>query len=510
MIRKYPIDLPSFSKIRNDGYIYVDKTRYIHQLVETGKYYFLSRPSGFGKSLLVDTIAELFSGSKELFEGLWIHDHWDWEKTSPVIRFSMAQLAYDKMSLAEALKSALNRNADRLGIKLLGVNLKDLFIELIEKASVKGNVVILIDEYDKPIIDYVDDPETMDENRFTMKSFYSILKDSDNYIRLLFMTGVSQFSQLSIFSDLNNLRNITLVSQYGGLTGITGEELEHYFAPEIAERQKEDPEILDKIKAWYDGYTWNLKDWVYNPNSILNYFADPDLTFTNFWFNTATPTYLVNHLKRYHIHDLEEIKIGANDMYYFDPRNTPIGSILFQTGYLTLKHRSPSGQVYTLGFPNKEVKISFLDNLLGIYRGVYPSSSIQIIENIQDALNAKDIDGLIAELNALIASIPFDHWKADKESIFNIIIFLTFRLAGLEVGTEIHNSKGRCDLLIKTDQYIYVIELKLDGTTEQAIDQIIEKEYLAQYETDTRQKIAIGVNCSSKQKNITEHSVREL
>lgn len=510
MIRKYPIGIQSFSEIRKGGYLYVDKTAYIHRLVETGKFYFLSRPRRFGKSLLVDTMSELFSGNKELFEGLWIEHHWDWRQTSPVIRFHLAQLPYEQGNLIEALKAGIQKNAHRLGIQLSADNIKELFVELIEKASQKGKVVILIDECDKPIIDYVNNPKIMEENRLIMKRFYSILKDCDKLIRLLFLTGVSQFSQISIFSDLNNLRNITLVSQFGGLTGITQSELEHYFAPEIQERKNIEPDILNLIKRWYDGYTWNLKDWVYNPYSLLNYFADPELTFTNFWFQTGTPTYLISHLSRHRIHDLEEIKIGANDLNYFDPENTPIGSILFQTGYLTLKQRSVSGQVYTLGFPNIEVKSSFLDNLLAIYRGTYPSSSMPTIETIQDALYVKDIDRLIQELNALIASIPFDHWQGDKASIFNIIIYLTFRLSGIDVETEIHSAKGRCDLLIQTSHYVYVIELKLDGSAIEAIEQIISKEYLAKFSTDQRRKVAIGINCSSQEKKITDYIVRAL
>jgi len=238
MIRKYPIGLQSFREIRQGGYVYIDKTEIIYQLVETGKYYFLSRPRRFGKSLLVNTIKQLFSGEKALFEGLWIYDRWDWNKVNPVIHFDFSQLPYQEVGLSEAISRELDRNARLAGVEISGDNIKDRFRALIEKAAQNGNVVILIDEYDKPIIDFLEEPELMDTNRSIMKSFYSILKASDEHIRLLLITGVSQFSRVSVFLDLNNLRNITLVPQYGGITGITQEELEKNFDPELSELKK--------------------------------------------------------------------------------------------------------------------------------------------------------------------------------------------------------------------------------------------------------------------------------
>jgi len=374
MLRKYPIGLQSFRKIREGGYVYIDKTEIIHRLIKTGQYYFLSRPRRFGKSLLVDTIEELFKGSKELFEGLWIYNNWDWNIAHPVIRFSFANIGIKTRGLEAAINGALEENANRLGIALTKVNYDLRFRELIEKAAQKGNVVILIDEYDKPIIDFLDEPKLMEGNRSVMKNFYSILKDSDRHIRFLLMTGVSQFSHVSVFSDLNNLRNITLVSKFAAIVGITQTELEENFASEIQELKKQRPDILTQIKDWYNGYTWDMLSWVYNPFSLLNFMDEPK--FRNYWFASGTPSFIARQLKKEGVYDMENIQLGESALSTFEADNPNPGSLLFQTGCLTIKDISPSGQVYQLGFPNREVRNSLLDGVPNTYRGVYPSGSI--------------------------------------------------------------------------------------------------------------------------------------
>ncbi|UAY56582.1 ATP-binding protein [Arachidicoccus terrestris] len=507
MQRKYPIGLQSFREIRQGGYVYIDKTEIIHQLVETGKYYFLSRPRRFGKSLLVDTIEQLFSGKKELFEGLWIHDKWNWSQSHPVIHFDFSELPYKEIGLTESINRGLDRNAKQLGLSVSGDNIKDRFRDLIEKAALKGQVVILIDEYDKPIIDFLEEPGLMDTNRSIMKSFYSILKASDENIRFLLITGVSQFSQVSIFSDLNNLDNITLTTQYGGLVGITQKELEKSFAPEITELQKNRPDILAQIKEWYNGYTWNMQTHVYNPFSVLKFMKDP--VFRNYWFATGTPSFLINILKKNNIYDVEGIRMGSLALSTFNPDHPNPGSLLFQTGYLTIKNISASGQVYELGYPNQEVKASLLDGLLSEYREMPSVDSVALIEDIQVALKAANIAGLVRQLNALIATIPYDHWKVDSESIFTIITFLTFKLIGVDVYTEVHSAKGRCDVLVKTDLYIFVIELKLDGSASEALQQIRKKGYLSPYVADLRKKLAVGISFSSENREVAEFLLEE-
>ena len=509
MIRKYPVGIQYFRELREEGYIYVDKTKLIHQLVETGKYYFLSRPRRFGKSLMVDTIAELFNGSKELFEGLWINNHWNWDETNPVIRFSFSNIGVTTQGLEKAIFGVLKKNAARLGVSLTETTIDLQFSELIEKTALKGKVVILIDEYDKPIIDFVDNPKTMGKNRIIMRNLFSILKDSSNHIRLLLITGVSQFSQVSIFSDLNNLDNITLATQYGALAGITQTELEEYFAPEIRSLKKDQPDILKQIKTWYNGYTWNLRDWVYNPFSLIKFMKDPR-EFSNFWYATGTPTFLKKAVKKRQLFDIEKILVGSSALTMFQPEDPSVVSLLFQSGYLTIKKFIQDDNIYELGYPNKEVKESFLEGLLNDYRRVKLGESHALIAAVKSAINSKNISELINQLNILISTIPYDHWNADTESIFNIITYLLFKLAGIDITSEIHSSKCRCDLRIMTDKFIYVMELKLDGTAEKALEQILSKEYLTPYATDPREKIAIGINFSSKDKSVTDFLVKEL
>lgn len=342
-----------------------------------------------------------------------------------------------------------------------------------------------------------------------MKSFYSILKDSDKYIRLLLITGVSQFSQVSIFSDLNNLRNITLSTQYGAIAGITQEELEESFAPEITELQKDRPDILPQIKDWYNGYTWNMKTWVYNPFSLLNFMADP--IFRSYWFATGTPTFLLKQLKKRSLYDVESFRLGSLALSTLNVENPNPGSLLFQTGYLTIKSIAPDGDVYELSYPNREVKASLLDGLLSTYREIPSEDSAALVTDIKTALNSGDIKGLTVQLNTLIASIPYDHWNAKTESIFTVLTVLTFKLVGIYVYTEVHSSRGRCDVLVKTktDKYIYVMELKLDGTAGEALAQIKSKGYLQPHAADPRSKLAVGISFSSKTREVAEYLVEE-
>lgn len=369
-MNKYPIGIQDFEKIRTDGFLYIDKTQLIHQLIDTGNYYFLSRPRRFGKSLMLSTMAAIFNGRKDLFEGLWIHDHWNWEQKHPVIHLRFSQIAYQLLGLEEAINRELDRIATGLQLVLGSDNIILKFRELIEKASAKGKVVILIDEYDKPIVDYLDDLAKVEENRAVFKSFYSVLKDADAHIRLLLITGVSRFSKVSIFSDLNNLRDITMAPDSGTLIGITQQELEHSFAAEIREMKEKDPGILEKIRQWYNGYTWNGTDRVYNPFSLLNFMTDR--MFKNYWFHTGSPTWLVKLMREKYEFKLDGVRISENSLSNFNVEHIASVPVLFQTGYLTIKTYDQEFGLYELGYPNKEVESSLLDNLLSAYRDVYP------------------------------------------------------------------------------------------------------------------------------------------
>lgn len=509
-MRKYPIGLQDFGEIRNGGYLYIDKTQLIHKLIDSGKYYFLSRPRRFGKSLLLSTIKEIFSGNKHLFEGLWIHDQWNWQQIHPVIHLRFSQIAYKELGLTAAISRELDFLAKEFRIELVEDSLALKFRELIRNVAKNGRVVILIDEYDKPITDYLEDLEKVEENRSVFKSFYSVLKDADEYIRLLLITGVSRFPKVSIFSDLNNLNDITIHRNYATIAGITQQELEKNFTEEIAEIQQHHPDFLSKLKLWYNGYAWHEDaERVYNPFSVLKYMDGRD--FRNYWFHTGTPTWLVNLMKNNREFDLENIHIGENVLSSFNVEHMAVIPVLFQTGYLTIKGYNSNKRLYELGYPNTEVEESLTDALLSAYRNVFPGNdSIAVTDDLSEALKDNDIPQMIKTLDVLMSTIPYDHWRAESESIFHIIVHLSFKRLGIDVRSEVHSSTGRCDVLVFTDQYIFAIELKLNGTAQAALDQIFERGYLRSYQLETRKKIAIGINFSSEKRAVEAFLVKEV
>jgi len=353
----------------------------------------------------------------------------------------------------------------------------------------------------------LENPEQVEAHRSKMSTFYSILKDSDNYIRLLMITGVSQFSKTSIFSDLNNLRNITLVTPFGDIVGISQTELEENFAQEISQLQKTKPDILNQIKTWYNGYTWNMQTWVYNPFSLLNFMADP--VFRNYWFETATPTFLYKLLKDNAVYDVEKYEIGGQELSNFNTNDPDMAPLLFQTGYLTIKKFSEQDSLYELGFPNREVRASLLGGLLSAYRLNDGQSSMDLLVGLRTTLINGDIPAMILRLNAIIASLPYDHWSPKTETAFHALIHIGFKFAGLDVESEVHSAKGRCDILVKTDLYIYAMDLKLDDASTKALAQIKEKGYLKPYASDPRKKFAVGISCCSKKREIGNYMVEE-
>ena len=404
---------------------------------------------------MVDTIEALFTGDKPLFKGLWIEDKWDFDNTNPVIRFSLANLGVITEGLEQGLFNGLRDNAERLGITLTEKPYDRQFGELIRKvATEKGKVVILIDEYDKPLIENLENKETLNKIHQVLRNFYSVLKDSDVHIKFLLMTGVTQFSGLSVFSDLNNLDDITLSNQFGDLVGITQQELEENFASEIRKLEKVNPSILEKLKNWYNGYSWDLKTRVYNPYSIMKFMRTHQ--FKNYWYATGAPKMLLEQLKKKNIFEIKDIydaEDSLTNLYLDAPSPWPL---LFQTGYITLKSLQENG-LYQLGYPNKEVQSSLQEGLLSIYRGVPLGDSRRELALLKSALENADIELFRTILDTQFASIPYDYWNADTESIFNIITFISFRSCGLTATPEVHTSKGRSDLLVETDKYIYII-----------------------------------------------------
>jgi hypothetical protein len=503
MPQKYPVGLQDFDKIRSQSYAYVDKTKYVWQLAQDGGYYFLSRPRRFGKSLFVSTLDYLFKGRKELFEGLYIYDKWDWTQTNPIIKISFSNIGHKTLGLEKAIQQTLDQTAQHYNIAFVQTEIDQKFKELIVKLSEKySKVVVLIDEYDKPIIDYLGTNEAgmakALENRDILKSFYSILKDADPCLKLVFITGVSKFSKVSIFSDLNNLKDLTLNPNFSGICGITQSELETCFTQELEDYD------ADKIKKWYNGYNWKGPESVYNPFSLLNYFSDNGGDYTNYWFASGTPTFLTNLSKYYQRYDFEYVQITSSQLDAYDIERLQLIPLMFQTGYLTVKAYHAEDGVYTLGYPNEEVRRSYLDFLADAYTQ-NPVDSVAILATeMRDALKVCNLAKVESIFNTVFKSIPYEIWQKENEHYYHAIIHLTFRLLGIYVESEVQSSDGRLDALVRLEKYVYCFEFKLGGSAQKALQQIKDRGYLVPYQNQGKTCIGIGLNFSKKLKKVQQ------
>ena len=509
MSQKYPIGIQSFKELRTGNFLYIDKTEYVYQLVEGSKAYFLSRPRRFGKSLFVNTIEALFQGKKELFKGLFIEDKWNWEQTNPVVKISFSNIDHKELGLSKAIKTELRSLAKKNGFELESESNGLMFRELIETIFEKhGKVVVLIDEYDKPIIDYLgEDTAKALENQSILKGFYSILKDADDYLRMVFITGISKFSKVSIFSDLNNLQDLSINNNFAGICGITQQELEENFSQEV--------EIFDKekIKEWYNGYTWDLKTKVYNPFSLLNFFSNNGI-FRNYWFATGTPTFLVNLSKKRQFVDFEGITLYSEELDAYGIEKLELIPLMFQTGYLILKNQSEE-DYYELDYPNLEVRRSFLSVLADTYIQDQGNSGAVLANKLKQCLEVGDLEKVQQILNTLFKSIPYTLWQEENEPggvphFYHAIIHLIFKLLGIYVDSEVQTSDGRMDALVRLEKYVYRFEFKLDESAEMALGQIEKKGYLTPYLHQNKKCIGIGVNFSKEEKKVKEFLWKEF
>ena len=511
-MKNLPIGIQEFSKLRNGGFLYIDKTEFVYNLINSASYYFLSRPRRFGKSLFLNTIKEVFKGNKELFEGLWIYDKIEWEEY-PVIKISFSTVDYANLGLANAIDNMLSGIAREYNMQLEQPSFSSRFGELLKKLSENKKVVILIDEYDKPIIDYIDDIPQADENRRILKSFYSVIKDSDDYIKFFFVTGVSKFSQVSIFSDLNNLNDITLDKDFATITGYTQEELEHYF-PEYIEKVAKDYEgvfdnIMSEIKKWYNGYSWDGRTFVYNPFSILNFFSKRD--FNDYWFSTGTPTFLMKMIKQNHhtAFDIEKRTIFKGDLNKYDITRITLLPLLFQTGYLTIKKANLSDMSILLDFPNAEVERSFTIHLLAELNDGQIDKASSILYELTQTLRNNETEKFIELINILFKSISYII-ADNKEKYFHSIFYIIVKMLGFHIETEVMTIDGRIDAVINTDKYIYVIEFKAGQDAKTAIEQIKEKEYHKKYLADKKPVTLIGINFDIENKKIDDYLIEKV
>jgi hypothetical protein len=513
MSKKLPLGLQDFRGIIEGGYKYIDKTEYIHRITTGGKYHFLSRPRRFGKSITISTLQELYSGSKELFKGLWIEDKWDWSRKHPVIRLSFTSIGFQSLGLAAALNQELNNQAKAFNVSLENEGNAGKFKELITKLAQENKVVVLIDEYDAPIINYLGkEIEKAYQNRELLKEFYTVLKDLDSSIELVFLTGVSKFSKVGIFSGLNNLTDLTMQSDYATMLGYTQRELEENFVEEIqaaaTHLKSSTSELLEQMRLWYNGYCFQANAGrVYNPVSCNLFFYEKE--FKNFWFATGTPTFLVNLLKQEGIFDLHFPPINPSGFESFDlDRLKPI-AILFQTGYLTIQEKDEDGLIQ-LDYPNKEVRDSMLEILIEAFVGVDAELSTSLIIRIRNAFRADDLELVIRILQSVFKGLPYFLHEKYPEKFFHAAIHLLFSYLGIRIQSEVCISDGRIDSLVETDTRVYILEYKLDESAKAALEQIKHKKYYQAYWEKGKKVIGVGVNFSSETRNIEEWVAEEL
>ncbi|WP_069472553.1 ATP-binding protein [Candidatus Marithrix sp. Canyon 246] len=512
-MKKLPIGIQTFSKIIKGNYLYVDKTQQIAELIESGEYFFLSRPRRFGKSLLISTLAEIFSGNQQLFKGLYIYDQIDWQSYPIIIiDFNLISNTNDEL-FKISLLSYLDDIAAEYEIILSKTFIKDKFAELIKKISKKTQkkVVVLIDEYDKPIVEHIDDIEKATKNREIMRDFFGILKSSDPFLRFVFLTGVSKFSRVSIFSELNNVRDITFSRQFATLCGYTQTELETNFESYIQNLgtvlEIKKPVLLTKIKTWYNGYSWNAKDKMYNPFSILNLFMDQ--RFSNYWFATGTPTFLMKLIKNTELDttEFENKKVSEILFDSYNLENLNIFVLLFQTGYLTISEINQKSRTiqYILNYPNFEVKQAFMTFLFSSFTKNDLGDIQPAAEDLRDCLENDDIEIFINIIRALFAKIPYNlHIK--KEAYYHSLFYMVAVLMGVEIDLEILTDKGRIDGVLEFDNRIYLIEFKyaekgtkMDSLTNKAITQIKDKNYGERFLNDLRKRVYLGVGVLGKE-----------
>jgi hypothetical protein len=508
-LQNLPIGIQTFEKLRKQGFLYVDKTDLVYQLANTGQFYFLSRPRRFGKSMLISTLKAYFQGKKELFEGLAIEKlETKWTK-HPVLHLDLNIIKKgDPASLDAILNVTLRDWEKEYGSDPSENTFGTRFRGVITRAYQQTGqlVVILVDEYDKPILEELDNEALQEARRSTLKEFYGALKALDEYIRFGLLTGVTKFSKVSVFSGINNLRDISLSETYATICGITDEDIDTKlmaYVKRIADKNGMTVEqAREELRSRYDGYHFSKNSpGVYNPFSLLNAFDDCE--FRNYWFATGTPSYLVHLLKKHHS-NLEEVatrECDADVIESTDPQSSDPVPVIYQSGYLTIKGYNPRFNTYKLGFPNKEVEDGFLKYLLPNYTTISPSSTAFNIRNFVQEIESGRIDDFMRRLSSLFADTPYELVK-DLENHYQNVMFIVTKLMGLYVNAEYHTSQGRIDLVLQASDYVYVMEFKLDGTAEEALQQINDKGYARPFETSGRRLMKVGVNFSATTRNI--------
>ncbi len=530
---KFPIGMQVFEEYRTEGYIYIDKTRFIWEMLESDKYYFLSRPRRFGKSLFLSTLEAYFEGKRELFNGLYIQPLED-AKEEPWVEYPLFYFDFstERYKTKEDLEEIIEDELSKFE-KIYGKdeepekkNISTRFKHLIQRAYKKTNkkVVILVDEYDSPLLGTIYNPGVNEEYREILRPFYTVMKASDKYLRFVFITGITKFSKLNIFSGMNNLLDISTDVAYSDICGITREEMKNNLKDYIMilkEYRKINTyeETINILEKRYNGYRFTeSENKVYNPFSLLNALRAKDIR--NYWYSSGSPSYLMKIIKNLDmtILELENGIIGIDkermDNYPMD-NNDPI-PVLFQSGYLTIKDYDPELEIYTLGFPNGEVKYSFSNLLLSRYSSINSGILSTHINRFARDLKKGNVDGFMSEIKSIIAKVNYDNFTDKtielREHNYQTIVYMIFFLAGQKVDTEVHCSTGRLDCKVETDKYIYLFEFKLNSsaTSEDALNQIKSKNYAQGFLKENKQVIAIGVSFDNEIKTIEEWKMEKI
>ena len=506
---KYPIGIQNFEKIRREGYAYVDKTALMYKMVSEGSYYFLSRPRRFGKSLMVSTLEAFFSGKKELFEGLYAGSaDWDWQQY-PILHLDLNVKKYESK---EDLDKVLNRHLEKweklYGSPYADRDLEERFLQVVELAfeQTGRQVVILIDEYDKPLLQAIGNEALQNEYRSTLKAFYGVLKSCDACIKFAFLTGVTKFGKVSVFSDLNNLIDISIDHRYAEVCGISEHELYRDFDDSILALAEANgltkAECCKRLRLDYDGYHFGIEGpGMYNPFSVLNTFAK--LRFSDYWFETATPSFLVHQLKKtcYPLENMTTEDVATDTLNSIDVMDDNPLPLLYQSGYLTIRSYDSEFDTYTLGFPNREVEQCFIKYLLPFYTPKVTDKTRFSIKQFTLDVQGGRAEAFMQRLEDFFATGDYEVvGKAEK--YFQNTLYVFFRLLGFYVDVERHTANDRMDTVIQTPQYIYILELKIDRTAAEALQQIEDKGYARPFEGDRRTLFKIGVNFSTATKLI--------
>jgi hypothetical protein len=516
-LQKLPIGIQAFETLRGQGYLYVDKTRWVHRMVTQGMFYFLARPRRFGKSLLVSTLKCLFEGRKELFEGLWIAapGRWEWQ-AHPVIELSFTELSTrSPVLLEQSLSQSLEQIALNFGVAVRSNILEVQFRELIRDLHAKTGqpVAVLIDEYDKPLLDHLGQGEAglaiARANRELLRSFFGVLKGGtvSPLLRFVFLTGVSRFSRVSIFSELNNLYDLSMDDAYADMLGYTQEELETCFAPHIAALARHldwtPAAVTAKLAQQYNGYRFAKREVrVYNPFSILSAFQARE--FGNYWFTSGTPTFLVNLLnqERYDLTKMEKLEVGQSTFATFEIDRLRLEALLLQTGYLTIKE--VQGPVYTLDYPNQEVKTAFTESLLyAVGEGIESRASSQVLQ-LARHLQREDLAAFFEAMTAIFASIPYTLAAQRDEAYFHTIFYLALTASGADAMSELLTNRGRIDLAVHFPDKVYVVEFKCNQSAAVALAQIQAKGYAERYRGRGKRVILLGINFDTATRNVTD------